>query len=134
MRIDTNGYVYFAIKTDNDKLDLEEFNNNLSISPTKFRKKFEDGAKPKCTIWEYSSEKLINPLYYEEIEKLIEKLESHKEEFKQLQLKSPEIVFVLQIVIYLGDETPALHFSNKTINFANYLGAKIDCDIYNIKE
>jgi hypothetical protein len=129
---ETSGYIYFAIKTE-DVLEMNDFNKFLSIQPTKFEKMFERGQVPKCTTWEYSTQKLTNPDYLKEIEKLISVLEPYKEEFRQLKLHYPQLNVVLQVVLYLGDETPALHFSKRTLDFLSYPAAVIDCDIYNAK-
>lgn len=125
--------MYFAIKTENENFDLSEFNAYLTIKPTDFKRKFEKGKTPLCTIWEYSSDKLINPFYFQEIENLIDKLEPHKSEFILLKKENAEFTFVLEVVIFLGDETPGLHFSERTVKFINDLNGTIDCDIYNAK-
>ncbi|WP_299890900.1 DUF4279 domain-containing protein [uncultured Lacinutrix sp.] len=130
---DTKGYTYFAIKTENEKIGLDEFNSYLTIKPTEFKKMFENGKTPKCTTWELSSGKLINPYYFEEIEKLINELEKHRNELIGLKKQNPEFSFVLEVVIFLGDKTPGLHFSERTIRFINDIGGTIDCDIYNEK-
>ena len=129
----TEGYIYFAIKTENEEFGLTEFNSYLTIDPTDFKQKYQNRKVPKCTIWEYSSGKLKNPYYFEEIEKLVDKLENHKNELLKLKTENPEFHFVLQTVIFLGDETPGLSFSNRTIKFMNDLNGEIDCDIYNEK-
>ena len=92
---------------------------------------FERGKVPKCSIFEISSGELTNPLFYEEIENLIDKIEPHKSDFKKLKSDYPEIHMVLEVVIELGNETPALNFSNRTVELMAYLEADIDCDIYN---
>jgi len=130
---DTKGYNYFAIITEDAEMDLPQFESFLTIKPTSFKKMFERGTLPKATSWEYSSGKLTNPYFFEEIEKLIAALKPHKEEFKKLKLAYPELYFVLEVVIYLGDESPGLNLSKETIEFLNYLEAEIDCDIYNGK-
>ena len=127
---DTKGYIYFNIRTENPGIDLLDFNIHLTIKPTKFDKMFERGVVPKATHWIYSSEKLVNANYYEEIEKLIDDLEPHLKEFKILKEKYPEFTFVLEVVIFMGKETPGLNFSKRTLNFINQLEAVIDCDIY----
>jgi len=129
--INTTGHTYFAIKTENEATDLETFNNYLSIQPTKFQKKFERGKVPVTTSWQLSSGDLTNPDYFEEIEKLITKLNKHKTELLKIKKENPEIEFVLEVVIYLGDESPGLNFSQETIAFINDIGGTIDCDIYN---
>ena len=129
----TKGYTYFAIKTENEKFGLSEFDSYLTIKPTDFKQKFENGKTPVCTIWEYSSGKLINPYYFKEIEKLIDKLENHKSELIGLKKRNPEFEYVLEVVIFLGDESPGLHFSKRTVKFMNEINGTIDCDIYNEK-
>jgi hypothetical protein len=129
----TTGYSYFAIKTENEKFGLKEFDNYLTLKPTRFQKMLEKGKIPVCTIWEYSTGNLTNPYFFEEIEKLIAELEKHKREFVKLKTENPEMEFVLEVVINLGDETPGLHFSKKTLEFVTEVGGIIDCDIYNNK-
>ncbi|MCL9807646.1 DUF4279 domain-containing protein [Flavobacterium amniphilum] len=129
----TTGYTYFAIKTENKNFGLDTFNKYLSIQPTRFEKMFSRGKIPSCTIWEYSSSPLKNPIYFEEIEKLVAKLNEHKPEFLKLKSENPEVDFVLQVVVKLGDETPGLSFSKEIIQFINDTDAIIDCDIYNSK-
>ena len=130
---DTKGRIYFGISTDNDWLDLSDFHKYLTIKPTDFQQKFERGQVPKLTSWTYSSGDLINPYYFDEIEKLIETLEPHKQEFRGLKAAFHDISFHLSVVIFLGDSTPGLHFSSRALKFLNYLDAEIDCDIYNEK-
>lgn len=129
----TTGKIYFAIKTDDENFGLESFNKYLSIKPTRFLKMFEKGKTPVCSTWEYSSGDLTNPDFYAEIENLVTKLNEHQSEFVKLKSENIELEFVLQIVMRLGDETPGLSFSTKTIQFTNELDAIIDCDIYNSK-
>ncbi|MFP9113020.1 DUF4279 domain-containing protein [Flavobacterium sp. RHBU_3] len=131
--MDTTGYVYFAAKTENESIDLEWFNLRLSLLPTRFSKMFERGKTPVCTSWDYSSAKLINPIFGEEIDRLIAVLAQHKEEFLKLKTENPEICFVLEVVIYHGEETPGLSFSKEVLDFVHAVGAEIDCDIYNYK-
>lgn len=131
--IDTKGYIYFGIKTENENLTIENFNSILSIKPTKFERIFERGRVPKTTNWIYSTDELVNPYCFEVIENFIDALEPYKEEFKKLKLQYPEISMFLEVVLFLGDETPGLSFSRKIISFVHELGAEIDCDIYNSK-
>ena len=130
---DTKGYTYFAIKTENENFELSDFNSYLTIKPTDFKRKFENGKTPVCTIWELSSGNLTNPHYFQEIEKLIDKLQKHKSELIVLKRQNPEFTYVLEVVIFLGDESPGLHFSQRTLNFMNDINGIIDCDIYNEK-
>ena len=131
--VNTTGRCYFAIKTDIIGFGLENFNKYLTISPTRFQEALSNGKTPKCTIWELSSEELINPLYCDEIENLISILNKHKTEFKKLKKENSDIEYVLQIVMYLGDETPALNINQEVLKFINEIDGVIDCDIYNNK-
>jgi Domain of unknown function (DUF4279) len=130
---DTTGSVYLAIRTENEEINLEWFNAYLTIKPTTFSKMFETGKTPVCTSWEYSSGNLTNPIYADEISKLISKLSNHTSEFLKLKSENPEFHFVLEVVIYLGNETPGLSFDSQTLEFLTTIGAEIDCDIYNGK-
>lgn len=130
---DTTGYVYFAIKTEDDHFDLATFNKYLTLKPTRFQKKFERGNVPVSTIWEYRMGNFTSSYYFEEIEKLIDVMEKHAHELMYLSEENPSISYVLEVVIYLGDETPGLHFSERAIKFINDIGGVIDCDIYNAK-
>lgn len=130
---DTRGYIYFVIKTEDTQFELAEFENFLSIKPTSVQKMFERGNVPKSTSWRLGTAELINPHFFQEVEKLIATLKPHKDEFKKLKTVYPDFKFVLQVVLYLGDESPGLNFSNETIELINDVGAEIDCDIYNKK-
>lgn len=89
------------------------------------------GISPKCTSWIYSSGKLKNTDYSLETKKLISKLIDHQKEFINLKKNYPEFNFSLQIVIYLGTDSPVVHFDLNILNFLNNINAEIDCDIYN---
>lgn len=130
---DSRGYIYFAIKTENQNLDLADFDKFLGIKPTKFDKMYSRGRIPKSTNWLYSTDELVNPILLDLAEGLIKDLEPYKDDFKRLKNEYPEVSFVLEVVFFLGDESPGLHFSRTVLNFLSYVGAVIDCDIYNEK-
>jgi len=127
---DTTGKVYFAIKSEDERLELTQFEKYITLKPTRFEKMFARLTVPKCTIWKFGTPKLVNAHYFNEIESLMDVLVLHKQEFINFRNAFPEVELVLQVVIYVGDETPALHFSQRAIAFANAVGAPIDCDIY----
>lgn len=133
MMKNTHGYIYFALKTEEETLDERLFTSMLTIKPTRFEKRFERGQVPVCTVWELSSRELINPNYSDELEHLIDLLNLHLDELLNLKRNYPEVEFWLQVVMYLGDYNPALHFGKKVLKFCNDLDVKIDCDIYNDK-
>lgn len=130
---ESRGYIYFAIKTENQNLDLADFDKYLRIKPTKFDKMYSRGGVPKSTNWIYSTDELINPILYDVLEGLIKDLAPHKDDFKRLKDEYPEIRYVLEVVIFLGDESPGLNFSRTALDFVGAVGAEIDCDIYNEK-
>lgn len=127
----TEGEVYFVIKTENRSIDIDIFNQYLSVAPTTFSRMLTKGISPKCTSWIYSSGKLKNTDYSLETKKLISKLIDHQKEFINLKKNYPEFNFSLQIVIYLGTDSPVVHFDLNILNFLNNINAEIDCDIYN---
>ena len=129
----TRGYIYFAIKTEDEDLDLADFDKYLRVKPTKFEKIHSRGPVPKCTIWTYSTDELTNPTFYEVVEGLIKELLPYKDDFKRLKNEYEDIHYVLEVVIFLGDESPGLNFSRMVLDFLNDVGAEIDCDIYNEK-
>jgi hypothetical protein len=128
------GYLYFAIKTEDENFSLSDFNAYLSIAPTRFTQRGINGNRPFCSTWEYASADLTNSNYYAELEKLIASLSLHTKEFVRLKNQKADLFFVLQLVIYVGENSPALSFSTQVIQFLNEVGAEIDCDIYKLKD
>lgn len=132
--INTTGYIYFAIKTENDSVDLDLFKRYIDLEPTKFQKmRSKNGIVPVCTSWNYSTDNLINPISYKVIENLIKELIPFKEGLINLKKDYPEFYFVLEVVLTIGDESPALSFNKDVLNFLNEIEAEIDCDLYNAK-
>ena len=130
----TTGYIYFAIKTEDSSVSINTFNKFISLSPTSFKLKGEkNGKTPVCTSWKYSTGNLTNPFFAGELDELIKTLSKHTKEFKKLKDTYPEFHFVLQVVSYIGDETPGLSFSKNVLDFVNQTSSVIDCDFYNAK-
>lgn len=129
--MNTTGKVYFAIKTENTDYNEQWFNQFLSLKATEFSQMRERGNVPKSTCWVFSSRDLVNADYSEEMIKLIKQLSVYEKEFINLKRTDADLSFVLQIVIHLGEETPALSFNLDVLSFVNKVGAIIDCDIYN---
>jgi len=129
----TTGYIYFHIKTEEETHNLSFFDKYLSIKPTSFSQIGEKGNRPFCTTWEYSTGELTNHIYHIEVTKIIKKLSVHKDELLKLKEENKDIQMGLQVVIYLNDDSPQLYFNKEVIDFLFYLGAEIDCDIYNNK-
>ena len=130
--IQTRTKIYFAIKTEVDGFDLNGFKKFLSLDPTKFELKNSRGAIPKCTIWEYSLPEILHLDLGEELCNMIVTLSPHIEELKSLKANI-DVSYTLQIVLYHGDESPALYFSSEVLEFINSIKAEIDCDMYNEK-
>ena len=129
---ETKTKIYFAIKTEDQNIDKGIIKQYISINPTEFELMYSRGKIPKCTIWEYSIPEFAHWDIHKELNILISKLEPCVEGFKRLK-NERDVNYVLQIVIYLGEETPALHFGSKVINFVSQIDAEIDCDMYNEK-
>lgn len=70
-----------------------------------------------CTIWEYRKPALFNLYFDKEIEQLILELKPHQTSFKKLKDFFPQIDSVLQIVMYVNETTPSLHFSTAVMRF-----------------
>ena len=129
----TTGYIYFYIKTEDENHNASFFDKYLSLKPTNLSQMGENGDRPICTTWEYSSGNLTNPIYHKEVNKIVKVLNKRKNELLTLKKENKELQMGLQIVVYLGDNQPELFFSKEVIDFMHYLGAEIDCDIYNDK-
>lgn len=128
----TRTKIYFAIKTEDKTIDQSIINQYISLEPTKFELMFARGKIPKCTIWEYAIPEFNHWDIETELNKLIAILEPCKSGFIELK-NDRDVSFVVQLVIYLGEETPFLHFSPIITNFVSEIGAEIDCDMYNEK-
>jgi len=128
----TRTKIYFAIKTEVDGFDLNGFKQFLSLDPTKFELKNSRGAVPRCTIWQYSLPEILHLDLGEELSNLIVTLTPHIDEFKNLK-ENFDVHYMLQIVLYHGDESPALYFSSEVLEFIHSIKAEIDCDMYNEK-
>ena len=130
--ISSKGYIYLAFKTEDESIDLDTFKQYLSLKPTGFQKRFENGKTPVCTIWEYRSQEIFSLHFDEEIEKFIQKLTPYQDRFQKLKETFPQISSVLQIVMYISGTISALHLSVKTMKFLSELDTPIDYDIYNL--
>ena len=130
----SNGYIYFAFKTEDESIELDTFKQYLKIDPTRFEKRFENGKTPVYTAWEYRSPKIFNLDFDEELEKFIQKLKPHQESFQRLKETFPQISSVLQIVMHIGETVPALHLHTEAMKFLSNLDTPVDFDIHNLLE
>lgn len=128
----TRAKIYFVIKTEEDGFDLSAFNNYLTIEPTIVELKHSRGIVPKCSSWNYSLPEIHHFDLELELKKLVSILKPHTDEFKRLREKR-DVYYTIQIVLYLGEESPVLHFDEEVIGFVNAINAVIDCDVYNEK-
>ncbi len=131
--IKSEGYVYFGISTANENLEGKDFNHHLGIEPTRFEKKHARGKIPVTTNWRYSTEKIINPIIYEMIEEIYQKLFPIKDKLIAFKKSHPDINYHLQVVFHFGDESPGLSVDNHIISFLSEIGGHLDCDLYNNK-
>ncbi|MFK7771991.1 MAG: DUF4279 domain-containing protein [Saprospiraceae bacterium] len=131
--INSEGYVYFGINTENENLEKEDFNSYLGIKPTNFEKKHARGKIPVTTNWRYSTAKITNPIIFELIEEIYQKLFPIKDKLISFKRDHPEVNYRLQVVFSFGDETPGLSIENHIVNFVSEIGGSLDCDLYNNK-
>ena len=128
----TRTKMYFVIKTEDPNVDKDVIADYIHINPTKFELMFARGHIPKCTIWEYALLEFTNWDIETDLNKLVSIILPFKDGLIRLK-KDYDVSFVLQLVLYFGEETPALHFGSMVIKFASEIGAEIDCDMYNEK-
>ncbi|RYY93780.1 MAG: DUF4279 domain-containing protein [Chitinophagaceae bacterium] len=130
---DTKGYAYFTIKSEDAALTRAHFDALIPLAPTEFMQLGERGSVPKSTSWSYGTPQWVNPDCSVELERLVAQLQPHVPAFIAFKTQYPEVVLSLQVVLFLGDATPALGFSRAVLGFVHAVGAGIDCDIYNEK-
>lgn len=129
---ETRTKIYFAIKTDDKSVDENVIAKYININPTKFELMFSRGQIPKCTIWEYAIEEFTHLDIEQELYKLVSKIQPDKNGLMRLK-NDWDVTFVIQLVLYIGEETPVLHFGSQITKFVSDIDAEIDCDIYNEK-
>lgn len=126
----TRTKIYFAIKAEDENLDKNVIAKYMDIIPTKFEMMFARGNIPKCTIWEYALPEFTDWDIEQELNKLVNAMQPFKDGLIRLK-KDYDVNFVIQLVMYLGEETPSLHFGSVVTGFASEIEAEIDCDMYN---
>ena len=130
----TYGYIYFGISTHEDGFTLDKFKEYLSLDPTSFKNKFENkGKSPTRYLWRLEEEQKNEPNIYEEISVLISKLIPHKQELIELKNAHSHLEFVLEVVLFCGENSPALGLDSNAIKFLNDVGAEFDVDMYNMQ-
>lgn len=126
---ETRTKLYFAIKTEDEALDLDAITAYIDLVPTKFEKMLSRGHFPKCTIWEYARPEFTNWDIESELNELVQIMQPFGEGLIRLK-KDFDVHFVIQLVLYLGTDIPALHFGSMITHFAAQIDAEIDCDMY----
>src|SRR5437870_3021123 len=108
--MNTTGYLYLAITTEDESLTEDDFSQNLSLKATRFNKKNEKGNIPVETSWQFRSEHIVNTNYEDEVEQLIDKLYPYQLEFQNFKKKFTHVSFYLVVVIFCGEQSPGLNF------------------------
>ena len=127
---ETRTKIYFAIKTEDQKIDQNTIKDYINLVPTKFELMFERGKVPRCTSWIYETAEFIELDIEPEFNELISILSPYIAGLKKLK-NDFDVEYVFQLVIRIGEHTPALHFGNNITRFASEINAEIDCDMYN---
>ena len=128
----TRTKIYFAINTEDQSVDDSTISKYINIPPTKFELMFARGHIPKCTIWEYALPEFTNWDIQTELNKIVSVMQPFKNGLIKLK-EEYDVSFVIQLVLYIGEETPSLHFGSSVTKFASEIEAEIDCDMYNEK-
>lgn len=129
----TEGYVYFSIKTEDQSIEIETITKILGFEPTKFKKMYSEGYKPRCTYWDYGFERCTNPDICHMIESIIMKLQPLKDNLIHLKAHK-DVYYTLQVVLYHGDNAEGVHLEPNQIRFLAEIEASIDIDQYNWKD
>ncbi len=131
--VETEARVYFAIKTEDVQIEEKTINNYIGLKPTNFCKMYSKGNIPKCTSWQISTDKIINPCVHDMIAEILDVIYSCREKLIEFKRKY-QIEYVLEIVIYHGDDAEGFNFSNKQLLLLSEIGASVDVDQYNYKD
>jgi hypothetical protein len=122
--IPNQGYVYFAIKS--DVLTIEACTQMLGMKP-RYQREFSDSFP---VYWEIGTRVIEDPYLYHIIRNIVAELLPIKDRLIALKQQYPELHYVLEIVLFKGEGTPALSLENDTLSFLGEIGAILDCDIY----
>lgn len=131
---ETEGMVYFAIKTEDGSIQEDTIDGFLGLDPTKFTKMYSRGTKPKCTIWEISTDKVKDPNMSLLINDIIRAIRPFKDKLIKFKEAYNDVVYLLEIVIYHGDNAAGFSLENDQLLFLSEIGAVIDVDQYNYKD
>jgi hypothetical protein len=132
--VETEGYVYFAIKTEDESIEEETISGFLNLNATGFRKMYSSGKVPVCTIWEVSTGRTVNPDISSLISEVLNIVMPYKNKLLDLKNRHCDICYVLEIVISHGDNAAGFAIENDQLCFLSEIGANIDVDQYNYKD
>lgn len=131
--VETEARVYFAIKTEDDLIEESTISNYIGLKPTNFSKMYSKGNIPKCTSWQISTDTIKNPCVHDMIVNILDVIYSCREKLIEFKRKY-QIEYVLEIVIYHGDDAQGFNFSNNHLLLLSEIGASVDVDQYNYKD
>ena len=131
---ETEGMVYFAIKTEDASIEEDTISEFLDLRATRFMKMYSRGHIPKCTIWEISTGKVEKPDMDLLIDKIIGTISPFQDKLIEFRRCYQDVTYVFEIVIYHGDHAAGFGLSNEQLRVLSEIGAFIDVDQYNYKD
>jgi hypothetical protein len=132
--VESEGYVYFAVKTEDISIEENTIDNFLGLKANDFNKMKSKGRTPVCSVWEISTKRTNNPDISYLIDQIISIILPYKEKLKELKKRYTDIEYVFEIVIFHGDNAIGFSIPNELLSFLGEVGAFIDVDQYNCKD
>jgi Domain of unknown function (DUF4279) len=121
-------YAYFVITGSFEPTDITR---TVGISPTYAVKEGEPGryAKAvKCNRWELRSRLDSQASLELHVKDVLDQLDANRAGFEQL---SREVGGTMQLVSYLSELEPSVHFDSEVVERIAQYHLAIDCDFYN---
>lgn len=116
-----------------DEFNPEELTREFCLKPTEFYKKGSKSIRNrerKESCWSLSTG-YIETLYLSELlDTLLEQLEKIKEKIVKLSQDLNLTCKFFVAVNIVDNEKPAIYLDNRSIEFANFVGAEFDFDFY----
>ena len=132
--LETEGYVYFAIKTEDETIEETTISEFLGLNATEFRKMRSRAKIPVCTSWKISTKRTINVDISSLIEEVLEIIMPYENKLIELKNLHNDFYYVLEIVIEHGDNAAGFTIDNNQLRFLSEIGANLDVDQYNNKD
>ncbi|GLI10872.1 hypothetical protein YDYSG_69080 [Paenibacillus tyrfis] len=126
----TNVLVKFIIT--GDRFPIDEITEKLKVQPKAFFLKGQKGkyVERKETSWYISTEYEESLDINDQLNKIIDLLINRRNELVDLKIKY-QLSYLFSIVINIKEkQAPAVYLEQDVIEFANYIKAEFDIDLY----